>query len=86
MNNRTEYSIHINSPTDVAVALRCEADRASSEGFRHVAERQNALALHIENACHHLGKLAPEGYRLQLTIDFAFVADVNPVLRPEFRS
>lgn len=80
----TPYSIHID-PTDVVVALRCEADRAEAEQFPNVAKRQRALALHIENATHHLRSITPNGYRLALTIDFHFQANVNPSLRPEFR-
>ena len=85
MNPNTAYEVHIDSPVDVIVALRCEADRAEREQFPNVAKRQRALALHIENAIHHLQPLAPEGFRLALTLDFHFTANVNPGLKPEFR-
>jgi hypothetical protein len=81
----TEYSIHIDSVVDLVVALECEANRAQTEGMYSVASRQRALALHIENAVHHLARHQPDGYRLDVTLDFHFKADVNPVLKPEYR-
>ena len=81
-----DYTIHGVPPTDVAVALRCEADRARSEQMHGTAKRQESLALHIENAAHQLRNLLPEGHHLQMDVVFRAVPDVNPVLRPEFRS
>jgi hypothetical protein len=82
----TEYTIHGAPITDVRVALECEADRAEREQFAHVAARQRALALHMANADAHLGKLAPDGYRVQLDLVFRIVPNVNAVLRKDLQS
>lgn len=51
----SEYSFPIEI-TDTSVAFDCEADRAEREGFKHVAERQRAKALHLRNAYEHMRK------------------------------
>jgi hypothetical protein len=79
-----EHYIHA-EPTDTYVAFDCEAKRARSEGFKHVAERQAATALHIRNAQAAMSKIAPAGHRLRMRIVFDFVPDVNPVLRDDVR-
>jgi aspartate aminotransferase-like enzyme len=79
-----DYSFSVN-PNELAVALDCEADRAASEGFKGVEKRQRADAEHIRNAVHHMGKLRPEGYRIETEIVFRLVPDVNPVARAEYR-
>jgi len=78
-----EYTLSGVSTSDVVVALECEAARARNEGFRGVAERQDALALHLRNAERVMQDLAPEGHRLQMNITFTFVPNINPVLRKE---
>ena len=80
----TEYRIPA-STMDLAVALRCEADRAEREKFPNVAERQRKAALHLENAEHHMRKLIPKGYRLRLDLVFSFEPAVNAQLQPEYR-
>lgn len=78
-----EYTIPGVSTSDVVVALECEAQRATNEGFPNVAERQTKLALHLRNAEHAMQELVPAGHRLQMNVTFTFVPQVNPVLRPE---
>jgi aspartate aminotransferase-like enzyme len=83
-----EYRIRSVPPTDLYAALRCEADRAEREGFGRTAERQRALALHLENAVLTLASLAGDDTRLRVQVDIAvhLVPNVNPVLRPEYRA
>ena len=78
------YHIHV-SPTDASVAFDCEADRAQKEGFPGVEKRQRETALHIRNAWHHLAAHTPPGFRVQTTISFEVVPDVNPRLRDDVR-
>jgi hypothetical protein len=86
VNMINEYTIPGVSTQDIFVALECEAERAEGEGFTGVAERQRALALHLQNAEHAMQQLdRPVGHRLQMNITFTFVPVVNPVLRKEFR-
>lgn len=80
----SEYSFPIEI-TDTSVAFDCEADRAEREGFKHVAERQRAKALHLRNAYEHMRKFCPEGYRVEAKIVVSHVPDVNPVLRDDCR-
>lgn len=80
-----QYVIRGVSPIDVTVALRCEADRATRDGFPSVVERQTKLALHLENAVAHLQANLPEGHRVQVDIVVDVVPNVNPVLLPEYR-
>ena len=78
------YSIH--APTiDVVVALRCEAERARREGFPNTAKRQDALALHLENADIQMRDICPPGHQIQLTFRLEAVPTINPVLDPKFR-
>jgi hypothetical protein len=79
-----DYSFHI-EVTDTSVAFDCEADRAEGEGFKNVAERQRAKALHLRNAYHHMQSLCPEGYRVEAKIVLAHVPNVNAVLKDECR-
>lgn len=76
------YQIHV-SAVDLSVALDCEADRAQSEEMYGTADRQRKTARHVKNASRQLAKLVPDGYRLQCTIQFEFVPDVNPQLTDE---
>ena len=78
------YSFHV-SAVDTWVALECEADRAEREGFKGVAERQRAVALHLRNAEHHMEKICPEGFRTEVKIVVSHVPDVNAVLKDEYR-
>jgi aspartate aminotransferase-like enzyme len=80
----TEYKFEV-SATDTSVAFDCEAERAEREGFKGVAERQRANALHLRNAVHHMQGLCPEGFRVETRIVVALVPHVNPVLRDEIR-
>jgi hypothetical protein len=79
-----EHAIHVDV-TDTHVAFDCEAKRAKSEGFKGVAERQAATALHIRNAQATMSEIVPAGHRLRMRIVFDFVPNVNPVLRDEVR-
>ena len=76
------YQIHV-SAVDLSVALDCEADRARSEEMFGTAERQARTARHVKNASRQLSRIVPDGYRLQCTIQFEFVPDVNPQLTDE---
>jgi hypothetical protein len=85
--SESEYRIRSVPPSDLGAALRCEADRAEREGFGHVAERQRALALHLENAVVTVARLAGDAeLRVEVDIVVHLVPNVNPVLRPEFRA
>jgi len=79
-----QYAFDINA-TDLSVALDCEADRAESEGFTHVRDRQRASALHLRNAVHHLEQVKAKGFRVETKIVVSLVPDVNPVLRDDCR-
>ena len=81
---QSHYAIHV-PPTDLSVALDCEADRAEKERFPNVAKRQRELALHIRNASHHATQHCPEGFRVQFTLQVEYVLNVNPSLKDECR-
>ena len=76
----SEYSFHIDT-TDTFVAYECEADRADREGFKHVANRQRAIALHLRNAVEHMQKICPDGYRIETKIVVTHVPNVNSVAK-----
>lgn len=78
-----EYTIRLSNITDVIVALECEAKRAKSEGFEHVEDRQNRLALHLRNAEKLMNAIVPNGQRVEATITFTVTPAVNPSLRPD---
>ena len=80
----SEYTFHIEA-TDTSVAFDCEADRAEREGFKNVAKRQRATALHLRNAVHHMQSICPEGHRVATRIIVEHVPDVNSVLKDEYR-
>ena len=80
----SEYSFEV-CTQDLWVALDCEADRAKSEGFKGVEERQRKTALHIRNAEAHMHELCPEGYRMRTRIVVDFVPNVNAHLRDDVR-
>jgi len=84
VSGHNEYTLPGVQTVEVCVALECEADRAKSEGFPGVEERQRKLALHLRNAERAMQALVPEGHRLQMDITFKFVPNVNPALKPEF--
>lgn len=73
----SEYSFHIDT-TDTVVAYECEADRAEREGFKNVAERQRATALHLKNAVAHMQEICPEGYRVRVKVVVSHEPNVNP--------
>lgn len=78
------YEIYAEA-TDVWAGLIADARQAKRDEMLSVADRQNALAMHMQNAEHHMRKHAPSGCRLQLKLVYEWVLDVNPVLKPEFR-
>lgn len=78
------YSIAYNS-TDLAAALRCEAKAAAADGLKNLADRQEAVALHIDNAMHQMQAICPEGHHVTTEIVFSFAPSVIATLKPEFR-
>lgn len=78
------YSFHVDS-TDLSVAYDAEADRARSEGFYNVENRQRANALHVRNAVHQMSQLCPDGYRTIVEITVSHVPAINSTLKDEYR-
>jgi hypothetical protein len=79
------YEIRSVPTGDLLSALRIAAETARSEGFPNVAERDDALALHIENAIRTVASLAGDReLRVQVDLVVRLVPNVNPVLRPEY--
>lgn len=81
---RDTYVIPFNS-TDLHAALLNEAKLAEREGLQGLAKRQEAMAVHVQNAADQMQELCPAGYRVQVSIVFEVTPDVNPVLSAQAR-
>lgn len=81
---RDTYVIPFNS-TDLSAALINEAKLAEREGLHGLSKRQEAMAVHVQNAADRMAELCPAGHRVQMSIVFEVTPDVNPVLSREDR-
>ena len=72
------YDVHADT-MDLYAANRVAAKQAIRDEMPMTAERHERLATHIQNASDWARANCPPGYRIQSTIRFEAVPDVNPV-------